>query len=452
MDWKNKYTDEECRYFTDTIMEMGDEWFDYMHSERYEPDEPETLMKRHLELFDGDWMGLIDFDRAMGVWSTKYFYNKATGSTSETLIEEAESVEQAANWMAAIRQNAPIIIEDVESIKDSSPEEYAMYKRLHVQSVLAVPYSNNGEGLLVVRNPKKFKTNYVALNIMSYIITNELIAMRRRKNICRKTVECEPQSYKQVQIRLFGEMQIVGKDLLLTQKDIPEPIRFLIAYLAMHDKKTVSAEKLTELYGEKVGAWKNLVYRFRTKWKNARMLDMDEYQLIVTNEKGYTLNPNLEIFVDANHVSEMMKTIEDAGDKQAKLEMLRRFMAMYRGEFLQEETYDNLFIQEYQSLFNVTFVSKMDMLLEILYSRGQLDALIGYSHDILTIYPGSVNVYAWRISAFRARGQMDLAKETFKKAKLIFDEEELKMLTEKVNRIANEDKKSKKLLKRDKKH
>ena len=39
------YTDEECRMFTELVMEMGEEWYRYMHGDRTEPDAPETLMK-----------------------------------------------------------------------------------------------------------------------------------------------------------------------------------------------------------------------------------------------------------------------------------------------------------------------------------------------------------------------------------------------------------------------
>lgn len=431
----NDYTDEECRMFTELVLEMGEEWYRYMHGDRTEPDAPETLMKRHLKFFDGDWMGLIDFDLSMGAWSTKYFYNKETNSSSETLIKEAECVEQAVGWMVAIRNNAPIIIEDIETIKETAPKEYAMYKRLKVESVLAVPYRNNGSGLLVVRNPKRFKTNYVALNIMSYIITSELNAIRRRKNITRKTVEYEPKNYNEVQIRLFGNMKIIGKDLILTKSEIAEPIRFLIAYLAMNPGKAVCPEQLNELYGEKICSWKNLIYKFRTKWKMVRFMDGDENQLIITTDHGYMLNPDMKIFVDAIHVSEMMKAIEDSGDVAAQIEMLRKFMAMFYGEFMESESMDNQFIMEYRSLYTTIFVAKMDKLLELLYSQKQFSALVGYSIDILKIYPGSVNVYAWRIAAFRQQGQMDLAKTTNETAASIFDETEMKMLEEKLNNI-----------------
>ena len=335
----------------------------------------------------------------------------------------------------AIRNNAPIIIEDIETIKESTPKEYAMYKRLKVESVIAVPYRNNGSGLLVVRNPKRFKTNYVALNIMSYIITSELNAIRRRRHISRKTVDYEPKNYNEVQIRLFGEMKIIGKDLTLPKSEIAEPIRFLIAYLAMNPGKAICPEQLNELYGEKICSWKNLVYKFRTKWKTLRFMDGEENQLIITTDHGYMLNPDMKIFVDAIHVSEMMKTIEDSGDVAAQIEMLRKFMAMFYGEFMESETMDNQFVLEYKSLYNTTFVAKMDKLLELLYSKKQFTALIGYSIDILKIYPGSVNVYAWRIAAFRQQGQMDLVKSTYETASSIFDSDEVKMLEEKLESI-----------------
>lgn len=429
------YTNEECRMFTELVMEMGEEWYRYMHGDRTEPDAPETLMKRHLKFFDGDWMGLIDFDLSMGAWSTKYFYNKATDSTSKTLIQETECAEQAMRWLVAIRNNAPIIIEDIEEIKESAPKEYAMYKRLKVESVLAVPYRNNGSGLLVVRNPKRFKSNYVALNIMSYIVTSELNAIRRRRHISRKTVEYEPKNYNEVQIRLFGDMKIIGKDLVISKCEIAEPIRFLIAYLAMNPGKAICPEQLNELYGEKICSWKNLVYKFRTKWKMLRFMDGEENQLIITTDHGYMLNPDMKIFVDAIHVSEMMKAIEDSGDVAAQIEMLRKFMAMFYGEFMESENMDNQFITEYKSLYTTTFVAKMDKLLELLYSQKQFSALIGYSMDILKIYSGSVNVYAWRIAVFRQQGQMDLVKTTYETASSIFDEDEIKMLDEKVESI-----------------
>lgn len=76
--------------------------------------------------------------------------------------------------------------------------------------------------------------------------TSELNAIRRRRHISRKTVDYEPKNYNEVQIRLFGEMKIIGKDLTLPKSEIAEPIRFLIAYLAMNPGKAICPEQLNE--------------------------------------------------------------------------------------------------------------------------------------------------------------------------------------------------------------
>ena len=189
--------------FREEVMRQFEYFYQYMHGDRKEPNEVETIFKRSIEFFGADWIGLIDFDLEVGAWSTRCFYNKRIGSSTETLIEDAENAAQAKRWEQAIRGGKPIVIEDIESIREEAPEEYAMYKRLHVQSVLGVPYRNCGSGLMVVRNPKRFKNCYTGLNIIAYIVTNEIIAKQRRDNIFRKQSEYEPTSYETVRIDLL---------------------------------------------------------------------------------------------------------------------------------------------------------------------------------------------------------------------------------------------------------
>lgn len=109
-------------------------------------------------------------------------------------------------------------------------------------------------------------------------------------------MEYEPKSYKQVMINLFGDIEIVGKDLLLTKSDIPEPIRFLIAYLAMNPGRAVCADRLNELYGEYIASWKNLVYKFRTRWKNARLM-LSVFNSINTPELGAVAIKQIKLLV-----------------------------------------------------------------------------------------------------------------------------------------------------------
>lgn len=72
---------------------------------------------------------------------------------------------------------------------------------------------------MVVRNPKRFKNCYTGLNIIAYIVTNEIIAKQRRDNIFRKQSEHEPTSYETVRIDLLNGVKVYSEyDLRLEKK------------------------------------------------------------------------------------------------------------------------------------------------------------------------------------------------------------------------------------------
>ena len=414
----------EALLFREEVLRQCGYFYQYMHGERKEPNEAVTILKRSIELFDADWIGLIDFDLEVGAWSTRCFYNKRTGSSTETLIEDAESAAQAKRWVDAIRGGRPIIIEDIESIKDSAPEEYEMYKRLHVQSVLGVPYRNCGSGLMVVRNPRRFKDCYEALNVIAYIVTNEIIAKQRRDNIYRKQSEFEPKSYDTVRIDLFGEITISSKDLFFYEKDMKsEALRFLIAFLACNPGKFFSAECLNSKYeGDKDVSWADLIYKFRIKWKNARNLDDDNHQLILTTEKGYGFNPKLKIITDVSLAEELMHAIDDSSDVLAKLELLRKFHALFHGEFMGSIFTRNAFIRENRLHYKLKYIEKMEVFMKLLCLQGDYNGAEGYCNDILKVYPDSADIHFWRIVALYKQGHIDSVKGIDENLRDVMDE------------------------------
>lgn len=432
------YSLEECRAFMEATMMLGDQFYQYIHGERHEPDGALTVLKRHVRFFQGDWMGLIDFDLELGRWSTNTFYNVKTGSSTETLIAEAESFEQVARWVKAIETGDPIIIDDIEDIKDLLPEEYTLYKRLQTQSLLAVPYRNCRSGFLVVRNPKVFKDFYEALNVMAYIVTNEVIAKQRRDNVLRHTASDYPLKDNQIKINLFGDMLIRGVDFKLKAEEIPSDLtRKMIALLAMNPGKAFNATMLNDRLGvdKSASAWKNIIYKFRKMWKAACCKDDEDFQLISFNGVGYQLNPKLDILTDYEQADAMMKTIDDTTSNKAKEEMLKRFHALYHGEFMAQEEEDEVIIRDTRLYYKKRFLEKMIELVRILYCKGDFASAENYASDILKLYPSSVDVYAWIIMCLRKLGKHDFAKGTIDMAEKSLDDEELELLNIKLNEI-----------------
>lgn len=430
------YSMEEIKGFMEATLYQGGMFYQYMHGERHEPDGALTVLKRHVQFFQGDWIGLIDFDLELGRWSTNTFYNVESGSSTETLIAEAESFEQVARWVKAIETGEPIIVEDIEDIKDALPEEYALYKRLKVHSILAVPYRNCNSGFLVVRNPKVFKDFYEALNVMAYIVTNEVIAKQRRDNVLRHTVADSQLTDKQIKINLFGEMQIRGVDFRIKAEEFPSDImRKMIALLALHPGKAFNATMLNDKLGtdKTASAWKNQIYKFRKVWKNAGCRDDEEYQLITFNGVGYLLNPELEILTDCDHAEAMTKTINDTSSTIAKEEMLRRFHALYRGEFMAQEDDSDAMIRDLRLHYKKNYLDMMIELVKLLYCKGDYASAEKYASSILKLYPGSVDMYAWSIVSLRRLGRTDFAKGTIDLASKNLDEEEMELLNSKID-------------------
>ncbi len=424
MEYMDNERANEDLLFRKEVMRQFEYFYQYMHGDRKEPDDAETIIKRSIDFFDADWIGLIDFDLEVGAWSTRCFYNKRTGSSTETLIEDAESAEQAKRWVQAIRGGKPIVIEDIEDIREEAPEEYAMYKRLHVQSVLGVPYRNCGSGLMVVRNPKRFKSCYTALNIIAYIVTNEIIAKQRRDNIFRKQSEHEPTSYETVRIDLLNGVKVVSKELFFDEGDMKsEALRFLIAFLACNMGKYFPAEYLNTKYeGEKDVSWADLIYKFRMKWKNARNLEDDGLQLILTTEKGYGINPALQVIVDVILAEELMRAIDDASDRLAKIELLRKFHALFQGEFMGTTFTRNSFIRENRLHYKLKYIEKMEVLMKLLIEQGDYTGAAGYCNDILKVYPDCVDIHFWRIVALYKQGYIDSVREIDENLRELLDE------------------------------
>ena len=93
----------------------------------------------------------VDLD--LGLWTPVIWYSTDEADTTNQFIEPYESADFLPRWVKALKEDRPMIVEDIETLKDSFPEEYELYKRLVVDSILAVPIRPRPFGFLLVRNP-----------------------------------------------------------------------------------------------------------------------------------------------------------------------------------------------------------------------------------------------------------------------------------------------------------
>lgn len=131
-----------------------------LEAELHMSDDAEQIIKRALkeacDFYGADWAGFLDVDMVMKVWPPHHWYNTHSRDQTKELMEEFESIDCMKQWITALHENQPICIPDVEALKDTDPDEYAMYRKLRANSILAVPVFPRPLGFMVVRNPTKY--------------------------------------------------------------------------------------------------------------------------------------------------------------------------------------------------------------------------------------------------------------------------------------------------------
>lgn len=132
------------------------------------------VLRQACDFYDADWCGLFDVDRMLKLLVPFWWYNRTTGGMTKTKLDEGGVYGDFTRWMDALNTNTPIYVDDIEKIKNSNPEEYTVYSKQEVRSILAVPYYKREKGFLLLRNPKRYGDKPEMLQIMANILVAEI--------------------------------------------------------------------------------------------------------------------------------------------------------------------------------------------------------------------------------------------------------------------------------------
>ncbi len=139
-------------------------------------------------------------------------------------------------------------------------------------------------------------------------------------------------------------------------------------------------------------------------------------------------NPDIKIRIDVDYAIEMVKVIEDTADVKTKLELLKQFSAMYRGEFLQGENTDSMVVANARYHYKGIYIEQMSTMLKLMFDAKDYNSVTKYAGDVLTHNPRSVDIHCWRMMALFKLGKLDLMKGAQDNAKEYLDENEFLLL------------------------
>ena len=395
-----------------------------------------ATLKRAAEFYDGDWAGILEGDLSMKMWSGLLWYNRLTGGMTPSLFEDYEDGDYLGHWFESVALGEPVIISDVEDLKEHSPKEYSFLKYNRVNSIMAVPFWGKPTGYLVVRNPKRYSDKISMLKMMAFVSATCVNEKRLMDRLKRKTTPANIQTDNDVIINLFGELQVLTSSGSLTEKELNSPkITRLIAYLVLHKARPASAyEIFNDLWpGEDpTNAQKsirNLVYRTQQLFGS-----ISQYRLIESTVSGYRINPSLNVYTDIGFFDECWRQFQATPNELEAITVLKKAIDTYK-DGLRADFYSNPWFVISASHYSMRFEMVMSQLLSALHKIGDYHGVHEYAANAIHVLSGSPELYFWLIYSIQRLGATEIAKSELRIAKQTLLPEDYAQLLNRLNAL-----------------
>ncbi len=169
----------------------------------------QRALRTACDFYKADWCGMFDVDMMLDLWMPYWWFNKQTGGMTQTQLKEGYVMGNFDMFRKMIENNATYYQPNIDNIRTERPEEYALFSTQSVKSFLSVPYSRREQGILFLRNPKRFADNPDMLRIISNILLQELNEQKHRELMKVNAATEEMRKDADIIINLFGGIEVM---------------------------------------------------------------------------------------------------------------------------------------------------------------------------------------------------------------------------------------------------
>lgn len=386
-----------------------------------------NAMKTALEFYQGDWIGFLEVDLELGLWTPTHWYNPSPEDKTLNLLQEFESAAFLDRWVEAMHSNDAVIVTDEEAIRDKFPGEYEIYQRLFCQGILAVPVKPRPTGFLVIRNPKKHAKESSMLQLLAFVVldmVNEKKLMQSLKmTFSPDTIEHDTDIY----IHLFGNLEIYTAGGVLREEELKSPMCCrLLAYMLLNKKVNIPQYELFDiLWPEGTAEFDNPAKNLRSHVFRLRQAFnlISEYQLIETTTNGYRFNPKLRIKTDLELFDHLWTLAQQSGATSAKVDIMKQAVNLYKGSVLSSWDSDT-WMKPTITYYELRYKGMVNELLKTLAEQKDYYNLHKYAAQAISIDPGNLKAYYWMVIATCNLGSEELAITQMSTAEKNLTEEE----------------------------
>ena len=332
-----------------------------------------------------------------------------------------------------MEDDSPVIVEDIELLKEKSPEEYALYQRVKAHSILAVPFKPRPRGFLVIRNPSRYINRSSMLQVLAYVALN---TANQKKMIESVKLIKRPEDInndKEIVIRVFGSIEIHSATGVLTQEKMKSPLMCrMLLFLLLTNRSAQTAMNIASVLWPEDDSLQNqearhsnlrgIIYRFRQLFSL-----ISPYDLVVTTNSGYRLNPDLRIITDMENFDCAWNAVQSASSAAQKMEMTKQAMSIYNGEIYPPARGEH-WLSAWSHHYRSRYLALANELLCKLSVSQDWDAVCRYASQCQALVTDDMRMYFWLICGLYKTGSIELARGELQRAESVCTEEEYQEL------------------------
>ncbi len=350
------------------------------------------------EFYGADWAGFLEVDPKSNVWWPFDWLSIKSNDMTKSYLNEFEPLSVVPRWVAAMELNQAIALRDREEIKDEYPDEYALYERVKLYSVLAVPVKPRPCGFLALRNPTRYVDEAYAdvLQLLAFVALVNIndIMQRRMRKLVRSSKDIE--SANDIYIKLFGDFELFADKGSITADDVERSSTVLfLSYLAIRHKEKLPSYLMDELLGED-GTAKRTVYNIVSQARrDLQALRKPDLLPAAKNSSGYYFNPVYNVMTDLDRFDELYNSIMEGGNTSRNYLNCVQIMELYEDDIRLDSSNEaiNNIIRHYRS----RFLEVVEKLIHILYESKLYNDIRQAAEKGLKIEPCNPAMYFWLI-------------------------------------------------------
>ncbi len=383
------------------------------------------LLQGAAEFYGAARASVVEADWALKIGLLTYEWC-AEGIEHQKDMLQYLAVESFPRWCEFLSLNQPVVIPDMEAIRDTYPDEYQFFQRYGVQSVLAAPFSKRiNQGYIAVDDPTRFQDDPTFLFIISYAVVVELNEIKLSQSIAAAQ-RASKYSDHDVYVNCLGDLEIRNAKGTLTEEDISSDLCLnLFALIITNTKRPLKADRLAaELWpGDVIDnpyrSVSNIAYRLR---RILSIIGLED--LIVGRHGAFVINPEYTVYTDFDRFEETRRRLKAETNPKTQHDLYRSAIALYRGDLFSKISYQH-WLMPTASYYRNIYLRIIKGYVERKIEQGDYHAAHHAVVDALNLAPYDSELNVDMILIMYHRGGAELAKSFLQTAEAYMSEEQI---------------------------